>query len=76
MPKELQLFDDLAPTKHAGGSPWARYKEAQGGQQDAKIGWLTFQIDNADFIQLVRWAENTPKWREKIIEAINGLCSF
>jgi len=70
-----ELFD-IPPTKHAGSSPWARYKQTQGGAQPVKIGFLTAEMPNEQFIELVRFAEREKSWREKLIEAIHGICDL
>lgn len=75
MPKktDLELFEDLPKTRHAGSSPYARYKAAKGGVQRAKIGWLTFELPDEVFVRLSRFS-NRDDWRQKIIEAIDEMC--
>ena len=71
-----ELFDDIDITRHAGASPWERYKKAKGGAQPIKIGWLTAEIPDTQYARLVRFAETHDEWRGKLIEAINGICDF
>ena len=69
----MELFD-LPATRHAGASPWQRYKKRKGGQWDVRIGYLTMTIPDDAFIRFSQWAEMDPLWRDKLVEAINGLC--
>ncbi len=68
----MELFPS-EPTHHKGASPWQRYKSAKGGVWPARIGWLTFEVDDALMSRLCRFAERDD-WRRKIVEAIDGLC--
>lgn len=75
MTSDIDLFGDT-PTKHAGSSPYQRYKGAVGGRQNGKIGWLTFTVSDDTFCKLVGFVQKNDDWRKKIEDAINGICGI
>ncbi len=68
------LFEP-AKIKHTGSSPWQRYKKRREGMHDIRIGYLTAQIEAGAFDPFAAWAERTPDWRKRLLEAICGLGS-
>lgn len=68
-----ELFD-IPKTKHAGASPWQRYKAAKEGMWPVRIGWLTCEVDDELMAKLVNFASRDRDWRKKVSEALDGLC--
>lgn len=69
-----ELFE-VQQTRHAGSSPYQRFKASKRDDQPLKIGWLTATVPIDVYVRLVMFAQNNDDWRSRLVEAIDEVCS-